>query len=67
MHTPLRRGDRVHNPRMGTGSVDGFGFHEGAGEHVIVRWDENPDLTDALYRDALSRVLSEGSGALRIA
>ena len=39
MNTPLRVGDKVHNPTHGTGYVTGFVFPEGQGEWVEVAFD----------------------------
>ena len=41
MNTPMRVGDRVESGAYGPGTVEGFGFCEGEGEHGRVLFDSD--------------------------
>ena len=59
MNTPIRIGDRVHNAVYGSGTVEGFDYPEGRGEHVRVLWDTDPLAVGAIQRFRLQRILVE--------
>ena len=61
MHTPLREGDRVHNAALGAGTVTGFGYEEGCGEHAIVQFDGDADIV-SIYRFRLRRIIGTTEG-----
>ena len=63
MNTPLRVGDKVHNPTQGTGYVTGFVFPEGQGEWVEVAFDASRPATVNIERADLRRVLGTRDGA----
>jgi hypothetical protein len=55
MNTPLRIGDRVEHAAKGKGTVEGFEFPEGKGEHVRVLWDYDPLIVSLHERVELVR------------
>ena len=59
MNTPIRIGDRVHNGVYGSGTVEGFGYEEGRGQHVRVLWDTDPLAVGMIQRFRLQRILIE--------
>ena len=59
MNTPIRIGDRVHNAVYGSGTVEGFAYPEGRGEHVRVLWDTDPLAGGMIQRFRLQRILIE--------
>ena len=59
MNTPIRIGDRVHNATHGSGTVEGFDYPEGEGEHVRVLWDSDPLTVSMMQRFRLQRILIE--------
>ena len=66
MHTPLRIGDRVENAVYGSGTVEGFGYKPGCGEHVCVLWDADPLTVATIYRYRLQRVRGNVGGAVQV-
>jgi hypothetical protein len=64
MNTPLKVGDRVHNPVQGQGSVTGFVFPEGCGEWVEVVFDAQAPAALNIERKDIRRVLGMRAGSL---
>ena len=66
MNTPMRAGDRVESGAYGPGTVEGFGYREGEGEHIRVLFDSCPTDVIATMRHELQRVRGTVDGALQV-
>ena len=66
MNTPMRVGDRVESGAYGPGTVEGFGFCEGEGEHVRVLFDSCPTDVVTMMRHELQRVRGTTAGVIQV-
>ena len=64
--TPLRIGDRVENAISGPGTVEGFGYTDGEGEHVRVLFDSCPLEVRRFSRHQLQRVRGTTDGVISV-